>query len=294
MRIAPYWHILLFNLLLGSVACSSDKQREEEIERIPIHATALTKLGPYFNSQWAMNKLWEDSLAEVATYAAEQIVGDTTERFDCTLITTKEEFSLQYNVITNDDKRKNSFPVMKVNQLCSVGEGAYPQRCMLSLFFRRDQPVPLYKLTASSQDKYGNTFKAITDDGLQYLEMYNSYQEQQGVGQRQVRHNVLFEEALVYTLRSLRFEQLPAFETNVRAAQPLSEAHPPVYYTAQIRVADGLLADTAEPAWRVTVALTDQRENVYWFAKKYPNLLLRQATWNGYQMALKAANRVAY
>jgi len=293
MQSTNYWYLFLFVLLFGGVACSSETQPEEG-ESTTIRVNNFTKLAPYFNAQWAMDKWWEDSLAEVATYAAEQTIGDTTERFECTLITAKEEFSLQYNVITNDVKHKNSFPVIKVNQLYTLTTDKYPQHCLLSMVFRRDQPVPLYKLTASAQDGYGNTFKTIADDGLQYVETYNSYQEQQGAGQRQVRHDVLFEEALVYTLRTLRFDQLPAFETQVRAAQPLSEAHPPMYYTAQVRVADGLLADTAEPAWRVTVDLNEQRANVYWFAKKYPNPLLRQTTWNGYQMTLKNVHRVTY
>ncbi|WP_324670855.1 hypothetical protein [Hymenobacter sp. GOD-10R] len=249
---------------------------------------------PHFNAQWAMDKFWEDSLTEVATYAVEQTVGNKPQQFDCTILTVKEEFSMEYNVKSTDHKRKDLFPVIKVNQLYSLPTASLPRHCLTSLFFRRDQPVPLYKLTTSAQDGEGATFKAITDDGLQYVEAYNSSQNQPGVGQRQMRHDILFEEALPYTLRTLRFGRKPAFGATICAAQPLDSCHAPVYYTAQIRVADGLVADTPEPAWRVVVALADKKENVYWFAKKYPNVMLRQNTWDGRRMTLKEVQRAAY
>ncbi|OUJ74448.1 hypothetical protein [Hymenobacter crusticola] len=294
MPVASYRYSFFLLMLLGSGACSTDKQEPEHVENAVAPTNALQELTPYFNAQWAMDKFWEDSLAEVATYAAEQTVGAATQQFDCTLLTVKEEFSMQYNVRAADYKRKDLYPVMKVNQIYSLPTTPLPQHCLTSLFFRRDQPVPLYKLTASAQDWNGVTFKAITDDGLQYVESYSSCQSQPGSGQRQLRRDVLFEEALPYTLRSLRFERKPAFGATVRAAQAPDACLPPVYYTAQIRVADGLVADTAEPAWRVAVVLADRKENVYWFAKKYPNLLLRQTTWDGRRMTLKEVKRTAY
>ena len=286
-----YWFSLF--ALLGSAACSSDKQEPTQVNKEVIHATALNKITPYFNSEWAMNKLWEDSLAEVATYTVEQTAVSKPQRFDCTLITVKEEFSLQYNVKSDDYKRKDLFPVIKVNQIYSVPGELAPRSCLTSMFFRRDQPVPLYKLAASSQDWNGTTFKAVFDDGLQYVETYNSYKDRQGTGERQLRRDVLFEEALPYTLRCLQFERKPAFGVSVCAVQQPNNYQAPVYYAAQLRVADGLEADTPEPAWRVTVALADEKKNVYWFAKKYPNLMLRQNTWNGRNMTLKEVRRVA-
>ncbi|WP_188814006.1 hypothetical protein [Hymenobacter cavernae] len=290
MRVAAHQYFLPLFLLLGITACSSDPRKPVPVET-HARATVLTKLGPYFDSQWAMNELWEDSLAEVATYAAEQVVDDEIRRFDCTLITQKEEFTPQYNVKTDDYARKDLFPVLKVSQMYSVPTDQYPRHFLTSLFFRRDQPVPLYKLTTSVQDGCGTTFKAINDDGLQYLEVYDSYRDKQGAGRRQLRHEVLFEDALPYTLRSLRFARFPAFSVAVCATRQTNDAQPPAYYAAQVRVADGLIADTAEPAWRVTVALADRKENVYWFGKQYPNLLLRQTTWDGRNLTLKSTRR---
>ncbi|RSK34556.1 hypothetical protein [Hymenobacter metallilatus] len=291
--------VTLFTVGMGLAAslsaCSSgsDKKAPQTAAPIP-QDNPLTRRGGPFRMQWAMNPLWEDGKAEVATYDAERVIYGEPRRFEYTLITVKEEFNQQYNVKTDDYQRQDVFPVIKVNQFCSIPTPNYPYHFLTSLFFRRDQPVQLHKLTSSSQEWCGNTFKAITDDGLQYQQQYNSYWDGQGAGQRALRHDVLFEDALPYTLRSLRFEERPAFEASVYELQQTSKAPAPTLYKAQIKVEDALTADTKEPAWRVRVAFTDQRQNVYWFAKVYPNLLLRQTTWDGRNLWLKAVQRYAY
>ncbi|GGG42853.1 hypothetical protein [Hymenobacter glacieicola] len=284
-------------LSAGLLSCSTDSgSKPATPAAAPATATEnpLTRRGGPLRQQWAMDRLWEDGKAEVATYEAERVVYGEPRRFDFTLITVKEEFNQQYNVKTDDTRRKDVFPVMKVNQFCTIPTEQYPYHFLTSLFFRRDQPAQLYKLTTSSQEWCGNTFKAILDDGMQYVQTYNSYWDGQGGGQRQLRRVVLFEDALPYTLRSLRFEALPTFKADVYELQQTNQAPPPVLYHAQIRTEDALTADTPEPAWCVTVALTNQKQNVYWFGKRYPNVLLRQSTWDGRTLRLKQVRRYVY
>ena len=109
-----------------------------------------------------------------------------------------------------------------------------------------------------------------------------------------LRRDVLFEDALPYTLRALRFERKPKFEARIYELQQTSKARTPDIYQAQIRVEESQPADTAEPSWRVQVQLTNQKQNVYWFAKTYPNVLLRQTTWDGRQLWLQQVRRYAY
>lgn len=284
----------------GITACSSsdaDASMDTVAATSKVAATpnaALLKLAPYFNQQWAMDKWWEDGLAEVAVYEAERVIYNKVRRFEYTLITVKEEFTPDYNVKADSLQRLDLFPVMKVNQFCRIETDQYPYHYLTSLFFRRDEPVALHKLTTSSQEWCGNTFKAITDEGLHYLQTYNSYWDGQGSGQRQLRRDALLEDALPYTLRSLQFARKLAFGVTITELQQTSKATRPTYYAAQVRVLDGLAADTPEPAWRVNVALAEGKQNSYWFAKKYPNVLLRQTTWDGRSLALKSVRRYAY
>lgn len=280
-----------------ATACSSGSEKKKTTSPKAAATTTdhiLTRRGGVFNHQWAMDTLWEDGLAEVATYAAERVVYGEPRKFDYTIITVKEEFNAQYNVKTDDYQRQDVFPVMKVNEFCAIPTENYPYHFLTSLFFRRDQPTVLHKLTTSSQEWCGNTFKAITDEGLHYNQSYNSYWDGQGAGRRQLRREVLFEDALPYVLRTMRFEQKPSFTVPVYELQQTSQAKVPTLYKALVITEDALPNDTAEPAWRVTVSLQEQKQNVYWFAKRYPNLLLRQTTWDGRTLLLKDVRRYAY
>ncbi|WP_055562326.1 hypothetical protein [Hymenobacter sp. AT01-02] len=286
--------------LLGSVVvatclagCSSDSKKKVAPKPYVPTDNVLTHRGGVFRQQWAMDRLWEDGKAEVATYAATRVVDGEPRQFEHTQITVKEEFNQHYNVKTDDYQRKDNFPVMKVNQFCAIPTDSYPYHFLTSLFFRRDQPAMLHKLTTSSQEWCGNTFKAITDDGLQYTQAYNSYWDGQGAGRRQLRREVLFEDALPYTLRSLRFAPNLSFTSPIYELQQTSQANVPVLYQARIRVEEALTTDAPQPAWRVIVALAPQKQNVYWFAKEYPNLLLRQTTWDGRTLSLKQVRRYA-
>jgi hypothetical protein len=241
-----------------------------------------------------MRKLWEDGLAEVATYDAERTVYMKKRNFEYTQITVKEEFNQQFNVKTEDYTRADLFPVMKVNQFCAIPTDQYPYHYLTSLFFRRDQPVALYKMTTSSQEWCGNTFKTIVDDGVNFEESYDSYWDTEGMGSRDLRRDVFLEDALTYTLRSLKFAELPAFNFVVLALQQTNKATPPEYYEARLVTASAPAADAPEPAWRVAVTLAPGKQNVYWFAKNYPNVLLRQTTWDGRTLRLKSMRRYVY
>ncbi|MCI1187705.1 hypothetical protein MON38_09750 [Hymenobacter sp. DH14] len=282
-------------LLIGAglPACTPDAEHADK-PKARASVQALQGIMPHFDEQWAMNKLWEDGLAEVATYDAERTVYKKKRQFEYTLITVKEEFNQQFNVKTDDYKRDDLFPVMKVNEFCQIPADQYPYHYLTSLFFRRDQPVALYKMTSSSQEWCGNTFKAIVDDGVNFKESYNSYWDLQGVGSRDLRRDVLLEDALPYTLRTLRFAQQSAFDLVVMDLQQTSKAGPPAYYNAHLSTTEAPAAEAPAPAWRVAVQLAPDKQNVYWFAKAYPNMLLRQTTWDGRTLRLKSQRRYAY
>lgn len=277
------------------LSCSSDPKTKPapapDASAVSTH-NPLTRRGGPLQQQWAMNPLWEDGKTEVATYQAEQVLAGEVRQFACTIITAKYEFNQQYNVRTDSPRRKDLFPVMQVTQLYSVPTRSYPSHFLTTLVFRRDQPVQLHALTTSAQQAEGAIFKAITDDGMQFVQSYHSYRDGEGSGQRQLRRTALFEDALPYTLRSLRFEQLPRFSVPVYELQQTSPARPPLLYQAQVRTEDALTADTPEPAWRVVVMLNNHRRNVYWFSKQYPNVLLRQSAWDGRTLRLQQVQRV--
>ena len=141
--------VLLMCLLVS--ACTPAHVKSVQA-RPPAPAPALRAVMPYFDQSWAMRKLWEDGLAKVATRDAERVVYKKKRTFSYPQITVKEEVNQQFNVKTDDYKRYDLFPVMKINQFCSIPAEQYAYHYLTSLFFRRDQPASLFKMSLSSQE----------------------------------------------------------------------------------------------------------------------------------------------
>jgi hypothetical protein len=275
--------ILGLNLLLtGLTSCSGPAGKENDPE----------KLETLFNHNWASDSLWDDGLAEVATYAAERLIYNKVRTFDYTMITVKEDFNKAYNVKTDDFERNDLFPVIKVNQFCRIPTDNYPYHFMTAMFFRRQNPLYLHKLTSSSQEWCGQTFKDITHAGNRFQYAYNSYWDGQGAGKMDLNKEMLFEDQLPYTLRSLKFEDGLAFSADVVGLMQTNKASQPAIYPATFRVTRDKAA--GKQAWRVMVVLKPEMENSYWFAPEYPHILLRQQTWDGRSLQLKAVKRYAY
>jgi hypothetical protein len=273
----------LIGILAGVAGCTGQSQNKPLSEEEK----------KYFNQAWAQNKLWDDGLAEVATYEAQRVVYNKTRTFEYTLITVKEDFNKAYNVKTDDYQRSDLFPVMKVNQFCRIPTDNYPYHYLTSLFFRRENPVQVHKITSSSQEWCGNTFKAINLSGDNFNYAYNSYWDGQGEGQMDLPGDILFEDQLPYTLRSLQFKDGLTFKANVAELIQTSKANKPVVYPAVINI----ITDNTSPQnslWQVSVKLAEDKENIYWFSKKYPNVLERQQTWDGRNLQLKEVKRFAY
>jgi hypothetical protein len=246
-----------------------------------------------FNAAWAQDKFWDDGLAEVATYQAQRVVYNKTRTFEYTLITVKEDFNKEYNVKTDDYKRSDLFPVMKVNQFCRIPTDNYPYHYLTSLFFRRENPLQAHKITSSSQEWCGNTFKAITQSGGTYNYAFNSYWDGQGEGKMELPGKILFEDQLPYTLRSLRFKDGLTFKADIAELLQTSKANKPAIYQALISVSTDNTSSN-NSLWQVIVKLSPDKQNSYWFRKAYPHVLEKQQSWDGRTMQLKVVKRYAY
>ncbi len=249
---------------------------------------------PYPNSEfidqdWAMNKLWEDGLAEVAHYDAEMVIYNQVRSFDNVLITVKEEFNEAFNVKTDDYSRDDLFSVMKVNRFLRLETENYPYHFLTSLFFKRNKPEQLHKMTHTGQEWCGNTFKQFELTPTSYDYDYNSYFDGYGDGYRTiVGNNMLWEDQLPYVLRAVKFEDGLSFNKKVVDSQINTKTRAPKVYNASFEVSD------QDTMWRVDVELEESKSNVYTFAKEYPNLMQSQETWYGYNLKLNRISRYQY
>ncbi|MBC5994340.1 hypothetical protein [Pontibacter cellulosilyticus] len=287
-------HTLLAGLLWMSIAAgfSSCTSQGANTTSSVTPTKDYSILQQYFNPNWATDTLWDDGLAEVAVYDAERVIYDKKRSFEFALITVKEDFNRTHNVKTDDYSRQDLFPVMKVNEFARIETDNYPYHYLTSVFVHRSQPWALHKLTTSSQEWCGTTFKSITDEGTVFQQEYNSYFDGQGSGSRELPKTILAEDQLPYTLRALRFSDELSFKANVLELQQTNQAKEPKIYKANIRTVKA--AVNGQPAWEVQVQLDENKQNTYYFAAQYPNQLIRQRTWDGRNLELKKLSRYAY
>ncbi len=253
-----------------------------------------------FNQSWAMNDLWEDGKAEVAIYDAERVVYGATRHYDYTYILVKETFNREFEVKTDNYDKNDLFDVMKVNKFARIETHKYPYHYLTSLFFTREDPASLYKLTHSSQEWCGNTFKHIHDRGNEYLSHYDSYWDNQGRGSTSIPSDVIFEDQLSYSLRALDFEEGMTFDVRLIGSQVNNQFKAPEIYEAEVSVKgdgeapsiEGL--DVPGKLWKVSVILEDEKTIHYWFGKEYPNYLMKMEAWDGRKMELKSIKRDTY
>ena len=278
-----FYQCIMISILFMSCTNQSNNNQEK-----------TSALSQNFNKDWANNKLWYDGLAEVATYDAQKIVYKKQRNFEYIYITVAEDFNKKFRVKTDDYKRKDLYKVMKLNAFASIKTDNYPYHYLSSMFFYFDKPWQMDKMSSSSQEWCGNTYKEYFNNGNNYLMKYHSYFDEEGDGEKKIEVETLFEDQLGYTLRSLKFKEGLNFESKMLESQITNKVGKLKIYNAKLIVAEGNNDIPAKATWKVTVNLEANKTNIYYFEKTYPNLLLKQNTWDGLNLTLKNTSRYAY
>ncbi|WKN32768.1 hypothetical protein PZB74_05340 [Porifericola rhodea] len=282
--------LLFLAAMTGLYACTGSSAKS------PVEAAS------HFNAQWAMDARWEQGTAEVAKYDAQRVVYGKARDFEYVFILVKETFNEKYKVKTDDYDRKDLFDVMKVNKFCRIPTDNYPYHYLTSIFYKREQPSTVYKLTNTSQEWCGNTSKYFLEEGRKYKFGYNSYWDGQGIGEMMIDGNIMFEDQLSHALRALDFQEGLQFKQAVAESQVNSKATKPKIYQANFAVSKdaAFSLDTkydlsqVDEVWKVEVQLDDDKTNTYWFGSNYPNILLKQESWDGRRLQLKETYMDAY
>jgi len=258
------------------------------------------KIKDHFHLDWAQNSLWNDGKAEVATYSAERIIYGKIRSFDYTYILVKETFNKEFNVKTDNYERNDLFEVMKMNQICRIPTKKYPYHFLTSCFFKRYDAFRLHKLSSSSQEWCGNTYKQVDDHGKDYHLKYHSYWDGESSGKKILDGGVWYEDQLFFTLRTLKFKEGLEFQYPVVESQKSSKVLPIKVYNANVRVKSAKAAEldssvlNKQDFWKVELQLEEGKTNSYYYSKEYPNELLQFESWDGRKMHLKNLERDAY
>ena len=283
-------------LLLPVVLLASSCQRPSALGPEP----PISPAAGAFNAGWALAPLWDDGQAEVALYTARRPQYGKLRDFETVLIVVKEDFNPAFYAKAEAPYQGRSLlPVIKLNFVQSYWTENYPYQFLTSVFVRRDDPTALVKLTQSSQEWCGNTFKEIRGWTRPSEFVFHSYWDEEGDGTRplELRPGDLLEDQLLVSLRGLRFS--PGLEVRTRLLPSLISNKLGAalrFVEATIRVADRETLTTARgrvPAWKVSVQ-AGELSQTYWFAEEAPHTLLKMVSSDGRELWLKEVRRAPY
>lgn len=284
-------HLILI-LIVALASCKGGKDESSERSRISIP----------IDSSFALRSLWDDGLAEVATYASTRSVYGVTRSYETTIVTVKEDFNTTYNVKTDSYDRSDLLHLMKVNIASTIRTDSYPYHYMTSLFMRRSDPSFLHKATSSSMEWCGNTFKRFDRDS-HFVYTFDSYWDGEGKDTVLLQPQALLEEQLLYVLRALDLQQRRTFTVMLYPSIATNKAamSAPVVATCTIEkgtydpvpLQDG---STQPPISCYTVDVRRDSGGLmrYWFGVDYPHMLYQWTSDDGRTMKLASVRRSAY
>lgn len=254
---------------------------------------------PSSAENFGSNELWDDGLAEVAIYSAKKLTYGKLWDHEMVLVTVKEDFNKAY--YTKADypyDGKDLLPVLKLNIFTRVQTTIYPYHYLTSVFVKKDDITYPVKMTVSTQEWCGNTFKEWINWGKKTRMVYHSYFDGQGDGSVDVDYEPgdMLAEQLFVSLRSLPFKN--GYSKKFRLCEPMmsNKFKKPVWHNASWRISgpEELTAlDKKLTCWKVVVK-TDAFTMTFWFSDEYPFSLIKYTDSHGQEMKVKELSRSAY
>lgn len=113
------------------------------------------------SGSWRNDKTWYDGLAEMATYRAERVIYGEARKYEAVVYTNKERFDPNTTTKSSTDQ---GLEVFKHHWSERVPTPKYDYRFSTSLYAACDS-LDAVKLTASTQEDCGASFKQIWRDG---------------------------------------------------------------------------------------------------------------------------------
>lgn len=250
---------------------------------------------------WAGDPLWDDGLAEVATYEARRERYGKERHYTAHLITVKEDFSPAYHVKADPPYAgKQIVPVLKLNVAEVMPTENYDYHLLTSVFVRRDRVDRAHKMTLAMHEWCGNTFMEYMGWAPEPRFHFHSYFDGQGDGSFALGlGGGLLDEQLPVSLRSLPFAAGSSWRIDLLdplVLRPL--ARPAPVQTATVRVVGREPVATAPgdtlDTWHVQVDRPAGPDVDLWFEAAYPNILVQLTAEDGRGLLLRERTRRAY
>lgn len=242
--------------------------------------------------------LWDDGLAEVASYDVRELRYGALRDGTATLIVVKETFDADALVKADGpEPPARAIDVVKLNHVLTVPTGVYTYRQMASVFVRRDRAQPL-ELVVGSQEWCGITHKRLEVRGGRATLHASSYfggEAERSFDVPMGERTVLYD-ALPLWLRALDLERGGAREVELVSQQLSNRAPRPSIAPATITVGAPREIEVPAGSFEVVPVMVEHAagRDVLSFARGAPHALVRWERADGGSYALRAVRRAAY
>ena len=254
---------------------------------LALAAAAHAGAAGIFASDLFRDRLWDDGRAEYDIYAATEVREGLPRPARVVYLIVKEPFDPKTRVKSD---RPGSIDVLKMNQVIDVPTGVYAFHQMESTFWNRATAAVL-KVSLSSNDSCGNSFKEGWLEGGFFRLLFHTYWDGEADGERRIPipPGALFYDELPMKLRCLR--RFDAGEYPVRLLPSIigSKVGRPAFGPATIRV----LPPAADGSIRIEVAHASGIDR-FAFDRAAPHLLRSWKRADGSALELRKSQRLDY
>lgn len=251
-----------------------------------------------FKKDWAQDPIWDDGQAEVSKYESQRIVYSKPRVFETTTVVVKEDFRKDEMVKAElPYDGKDTVTVLKLNIIQNIQTIAYAYYYMTSVFTLRQNPTYAVKMSVTSHEWCGNTYKQYNGYTSPKELLYHTYFEGHGGGVQELEgFDGLTEDQLFVTLRSLDFERYPSFKVKILPSIISNNARYPQVREFDFETFEGENVATQNETFKTykVVAKSDVETLTYWFERGYPNRLVMFESSDGRSLKLINSTRYNY
>lgn len=267
---------------------------------IPLGLTAsLTPVG-----DWSRDAAWHQGKAEWALYEAQRVIYGAPRKYEATIFTNTQLMDPQ-TTTKSDQVTSGAIEVFKLNISEQIPTENYVYRFLTTSFVRRAD-LSLYKLTTSTQEDCGSTYRHFLTDGTAIE--FNQYNYFPGPGQvtgtLAGATGLTFFNALPLTLRNFPFPTdhaaRPTVEIDLIADQTTTRQSDNKPHRARITY-EGReqlslpIGTIATHHLSVTLDGADDRQAYhFWMAEDARHVMVKYTNPNGTEYQLKRLAWWAY
>ncbi|MFQ5602933.1 MAG: hypothetical protein ACE5HS_06650 [bacterium] len=279
--------ILTFGLLLSALIISQ---------------SAWTDDGQSFfeniDYDWMKNPYWFDGKAEINFYDATIMrYGQPRETQEIYQIVVAERHRTDQKVKADDWRAPDAMPVLKFNFVLNFQTGIYTYHQMASIFFKQED-AHVYKMTLTSNEWCGNTFKEIVHFEDTHVLNYNSYFDGTGSGSYPLpdEKDLVLYDGLPVQLRALKFQTGKSLDLKLLSKQITNNARKPELSLAKIEIGEKetLKTPMGDIQTYALVVKHGQGQDKFWIEAKFPNRVIKWRTFDGSEFTLRQTKKLEY